>query len=312
MSIRPPPPPFHYPPICPSSSTRSQADPQLDAGDAAVTEQVQPCLTCLTPSHAPPPRPPLTGPGPGCGWSPMAPARTPCLHTDACGQPVLDAKLHHAHPLLVVTLTPFGGGELTPAVQCPLWGMGQESAPCHSGSRLVPSGRGLWRPVCPQLEEGRRRPLTVGSGRGPLLPRSEGTTARHAPSWPPRTSLPGTRAPAALPLPEQPRLPIWPGASQCRSPAGSSARRGVGCSPRLPRSGVNQWLLSSGLAAWGFLEGQQTGTVSLAGISETPGRFPVSTGQDVTLGPLPESRLQPALRGPNERQPQPSGPLVCL
>lgn len=32
----------------------------------------------------------------------------------------------------------------------------------------------------------------------------------------------------------------------------------------------------------------------------------------MTLGPLPESRLRPALRGPSEIEPLPKGPLVCL
>jgi hypothetical protein len=50
----------------------------------------------------------------------------------------------------------------------------------------------------------------------------------------------------------------------------------------------------------------------LTGIAETPGQFPVSTGQDVTPGPLPESRLRPALWGPSKIKPLPSSPLNCL
>ena len=101
--------------------------------------------------------------------------------------------------------------------------------------------------------------------------------------------------------------------SQCKSPAGSVCLGvgGVSLATGLPRSRVNQRLPQLCLAAWGLLGGQ-IGAVSLTGIAETPGRFPVSAGQDVTPGPLPESRLRPALRGPGEIEPLPSGPLVCL
>lgn len=69
---------------------------------------------------------------------------------------------------------------------------------------------------------------------------------------------------------------------------------------------------ASALAVWGLLGGQQISVVGLTGTAETPGRFPVSAGQDMTLGPLPESRLQLALRGPSKIEPLPSGPSsVC-
>ena len=163
-----------------------------------------------------------------------------------------------------------------------------------------------------QLEKGQRGAANCGSqaeapcpGLRVALP----STALHSlPGW-----SGGTRGPPALPLPEQPCLPLSPGKSRCQSPV-SSCAWGWARHRQFPEF-AQKWGESaavSALAAWGLLGGQQISVVGLTGTAETPGRFPVSAGQDVTLGPLPESRLQPALRGPSKIEPLPSGPLVCL
>lgn len=102
--------------------------------------------------------------------------------------------------------------------------------------------RDLWSPRYPQLDEGQRG-SNCGARADPPLPRSEGTTSQDILGEP--------RAPPALPLSEQPCLPLRPGVRQCKSPAGSIGLWGRALLPQITR----KWGESLAVPALAWLPG---------------------------------------------------------